>query len=143
MLSLYGAFINNIIIAMFFITGRIFLTTDWRRYAGLGFVLAVAATSHFMQYKIVTVIAVLSLLVAPGRLVVIGALAGLIASYAIGIGRIPETMLVSPNSGIRLVFISDALTSARDTYGLGIGFGKELVRWRYHFPNMPDFTFPS
>lgn len=141
MLDLYGAFINNVIIAMFFVTGRIFLAKDWRRYAGLGFVLAVAATSHFMQFKILTAIAVVSLLGAPGRLAVIGAVAGLIASYAIGTGRIPETMLVSPNSGIRLVFISDVLTSARDTHGFGIGFGKESVHWRYHFPNMPDFTF--
>ncbi|MBV8474366.1 MAG: hypothetical protein JO234_13185 [Hyphomicrobiales bacterium] len=28
-----------------------------------------------------------------------------------------------------------------DTFGLGVGYGKESVRWQYQFPGMPLFTF--
>jgi hypothetical protein len=76
-----------------------------------------------------------------GRTAVIGAMAALPAIYVIAIGHIPEVMLVNPNSGIRLAFTADAITSAIDTHGIGIGFGKESVRWRYEFANMPVFTF--
>jgi O-antigen ligase len=61
--------------------------------------------------------------------------------YAVGMYFIPELMIGAPNSGIRLVFIRDAFQSAYDTYGLGIGYGTESVRWRYHFPGRPDVTF--
>src|SRR5215207_9137661 len=33
----------------------------------------------------------------------------------------------------------DVLRSTIDTYGLGIGFGKESVRWIYQIPGVPDF----
>jgi hypothetical protein len=54
---------------------------------------------------------------------------------------VPELMRSAPNSGIRLAFMSDALTSVVDTNGLGVGYGVESVRWRYAFPGMPVFTF--
>ena len=140
-LGMYGAFINNIVIVMFFVTGYIFLTNDWRRYAGLITMVAIAVLTHFAQFRILTLVALAALLGAPARIVVICAVAILVGGYAIGLGHIPETMLASPNSGIRLAFIADALTSVSDTYGIGIGYGKESVRWRYQFPNMPVFTF--
>jgi hypothetical protein len=141
MFELYGAFINNIIIAMFFITAAIFVTNDWRRYVGLSAVFAIAVTTHFAQFKILTAVVFAALLGAPGRKLVIGAVITLLGIYAIAISHIPEMMKVSPNSGIRLAFVADAITSAIDTHGLGIGYGKESVRWRYQFPDMPDFTF--
>jgi O-antigen ligase len=140
-LALYGAFINNIVIAMFFIMGRIFLTSDWRRYAGIAGVFAIAVTTHFAQFKVVSVVALAALCGAPARMVVIALAAALTLIYAVGIGHVPEMMLTNPNSGIRLAFVADALSSVMDTHGIGIGFGTESVRWRYHFPNMADFTF--
>ncbi|HET9717855.1 MAG TPA: hypothetical protein VFP60_16890 [Pseudolabrys sp.] len=140
-LALYGSFINNIVIALFFITGAIFLTTDWRRYLGLATVLAIAVTTHFSQFKVLTVALLATLFGVPGRPVVIGLTAAFIGIYAVGINHIPEAMHASPNSGIRLAFVADALSSAVDTNGIGIGYGKESVKWRYHFPNMPEFTF--
>ena len=51
MIALYGALINNVLIAMFFILGGVFLTTDWRRYAGLAAILTIAYMSHFIQFR--------------------------------------------------------------------------------------------
>ena len=140
-IALYGAFINNIIIATFFVMGRIVLTNDWRRYAGLVLMLGIAITTSFVQFRIFTAIAIAILLGAPGRMVVISVVALFTASYVAGMNHIPEIMMASPDSGIRLKFIADALTSVIDTHGIGIGYGTESVRWVYHFPNMPDFTF--
>jgi hypothetical protein len=140
-LALYGSFGNNILIAMFFITGGIFLATDWRRYFGLVMVLAVAVTTHFAQFKVLTLIAVATLFGVPGRIAAIVLVAILPAIYAVGIGHVPEVMLESPNSGIRLALVGDAISSAIDTHGIGIGYGKESVRWRYQYSNMPAFTF--
>jgi len=139
--ALYGAFINNIVVAMFFITGAIFLTTDWRRYVGLAAVLGIAVTTHFAQFKVLTLVILLTLFGAPGRLLAIGLVVAFTGIYAVGINHVPEIMLAGPNSGIRLAFVADAMSSTIDTHGIGIGYGKESVRWRYQFPNMPDFTF--
>jgi O-antigen ligase len=138
--AFYGAFINNILIVMFFVTGRIFLTNDWRRYVGLVTILGIAATTHFAQFKITTAIAVAALFGAPGRIVVIGLIAALVSIYAVGIGHVGDVMIANSNAGIRLAFVADALSSVIDTQGIGIGYGKESVRWRYQFPDMPDFT---
>ena len=37
--------------------------------------------------------------------------------------------------------MADAFRSIKDTFGLGIGYGTESVRWRYEFVDMPVFTF--
>lgn len=139
--GLYGAFINNIVVAMFFITGAIFLTTDWRRYAGLATVLVIAVVTNFVQFKVLIAVIIATVFGASGRLLVIGLVVAFTGIYAIGINYVPEMMIASPNSGIRLAFVADALSSAVETHGIGIGYGKESVRWRYQFPNMPDFTF--
>jgi hypothetical protein len=78
---------------------------------------------------------------APGRLIALGLISTLSLLYLVGFFFIPELMIITPNSGIRLVFIVDAFKSILDTYGAGIGFGMESVRWRYNFPNLPEFTF--
>ena len=140
-LALYGAFINNVVIVMFFVMGYIFWTNDWRRYAGLVTIVAIAVVTHFEQFRILALVALATLLGASGRIVVIGVVAMFIGGYAIALDHIPELMLLSPNSGIRLAFIADALSSVVDTYGIGIGYGTESVRWQYNFPDMPVFTF--
>ena len=142
-LALYGAFINNVVIVMFFVMGYIFWTNDWRRYAGLVTIVAIAVVTHFLQFRILTLVALAALFGAPGRIVVIGVVAIFIGGYTIGLGYIPEVMLLSPNSGIRLAFIADALSSVIHTYGIGIGYGTESVRWQYEFPDMSVFTFLS
>jgi O-antigen ligase len=65
----------------------------------------------------------------------------LIALYGIGLNYVVELLHTDPNDGLRLYFITDVFKSIIDTSGLGIGYGKESVRWRYHFPGLPDFTF--
>jgi hypothetical protein len=140
-LALYGAFINNTVVAMFFITGAIFLTTDWRRYVGLAAVLAIAVTTHFAQFKVLAVVVLSTLFGVSGRLLVIGLIVAFMGVYAVGINYVPQVVTASSNSGIRLAFVADAVSSAIETKGIGIGYGKESVRWRYDFPNMPEFTF--
>ncbi|MEA2729431.1 MAG: hypothetical protein QOF70_3906 [Acetobacteraceae bacterium] len=140
-IALAGGFINNMLIAFFFIAGAIFFTRDWRRYAALAFVLLTAATSHFAQFRLMTVITLAALVGLPGRRVAVGAVAILISLYAIGMNFIPEAMVTDPNDGLRLQLVFDTLVSAADTHGIGIGYGMESVRWRYQFPNMADFTF--
>jgi hypothetical protein len=140
-LTSYGSFINNTVIGYFFILGGIFLTHDWRRYVGLAMVLGVALTSHFIQFRVLTAAAIITLLGAPGRRIVIGVIAILIGIYAVGINFIPEIMVKDSNDGLRLAFVADTLSSTRDTRGIGIGYGTESVRWQYRFPNMPNFKF--
>lgn len=140
-LAMYGAFINNVLITMFFVLGCVFLRRGWQRYTGLITVLIIAATTHFAQFRLLAICALAALLGAPGRIVTLGLISALTASYLLGISHVPEAMVTSPNSGIRLAFVADALSAVADTSGIGIGYGKESVRWRYRFPNMPDFTF--
>jgi len=140
-IALYGAFINNVLIAMFFITGYIFLATDWRRYAGLIVFVGIAVTTHFAQFKVLAGVAVATLLGVHGRMLAIVLVTALTGIYAVGINYVPEIVSSAPNSGIRLAFVSDALSSTFDTQGIGIGFGTESVRWRYQFSGVKEFTF--
>jgi hypothetical protein len=137
----WGSFLNGMVIAFFFLSGAIFFTSNWRRYAALGFMLLVCGMSHFAQYKILTAITLTGLFGFPLRRVVIGAVVGFVATYGIGLNYIVELLHKAPNDGLRLYFITDVFRSIVDTSGLGIGYGKESVRWRYHFPGLPDFTF--
>jgi hypothetical protein len=140
--ALCGAFLNNMLIASFYITGAVFFARDWRRYSALFLLLGIALTSHFLQFKLFTAIVVSSLIGAPGRKVTMAVLGMLAGMYAIGLNYVPEAMLKDPNDGLRLALVADTLRSAGDTYGMGVGYGKESVRWRYRFPGMhQDFTF--
>jgi hypothetical protein len=140
-LASYGALINNNLVAIFFVMGGIFLARDWRRYVGLVFVLGIAATTHFAQFRVLTVVVLATLLGVPGRIAVVVLVVTMPCLYAVGISHVPEMMIANPNSGIRLAFVADAISSAIDTHGIGIGYGKESVRWQYEFPNMAVFTF--
>lgn len=141
MISLMGSLINNVLVGTFFVMGAIFLTSDWRRYAALAGLLAIAVTSHFIQAKIILVVVLAILVGLPSRAVAIASVAAMTAIYVIGLGFVDDAMRSSPNSGIRLAFLRDALISVGDTFGLGVGYGKESVRWQYQFPGMPVFTF--
>ena len=140
-LAVYGTFINNTAMGYFFILGGIFLTHNWRRYAALVIVLGVALTSHFIQFRVLTAVVLATLFGLSGRKVAVGLVVTLVGIYALGINFIPEMMIKSPNDGLRLALAADAFSSTIDTQGVGIGYGKESVRWLYRFPNMPDFTF--
>lgn len=140
-LILYGSLINSIAIAVFFVTGSIFLTNDWRRYGGILLLLGVAILSPLAQFKVLAVTIVIILSGVPGRLTVAALATALTSAYAVGLNFVPQTFALDPNSGIRLAFISDAIASVADTYGIGVGFGKESVRWRYEIPGFVDFTF--
>ena len=137
----FGSLINNNLVALFFVFGGIFLTRDWRHYLGLVFVLSVAATTHFTQFKILAFVALVTVFGAPGRIAAIAVVIAMPVTYAIKMRDIPAAMIENPNSGIRLAFVADAVSSAIDTNGIGVGYGKESVRWRYEFANMPAFTF--
>ena len=139
--ALLGSFTNNVSIALFFGTGVIFFTTDIRRLAALISMLLVAVTTHFAQFKLLTVVTLAILVGFPGRKAVVGAIAILVGIYVVGVNFVPAAMSADPNDGLRLALVADAFTSVADTYGVGIGYGKESVRWVYRFPNVPDFTF--
>jgi hypothetical protein len=136
-----GAFLNNTLIGLFFITGHMFLARDWRRYAGLGAVLGIAVTTHFVQFWLWTLVTLAMFGGAPARKVVIGMIAILIVTYAVAMKFTPQIIITHPNDGLRLVMIEDGLLSTIDTRGVGIGYGRESVKARYIFPEMPDFTF--
>jgi hypothetical protein len=140
-IALSGAFINNMLIAFFFVIGAIFFNRDRRRYAALTLVLLIATVSHFAQFRLLTAIILAACCGFPGRKVAIGSVVLLLLLYGIGMNFIPEAMVKDPNDGLRLQLAYDVIVSAVDTHGVGIGYGKESVRWRYRFPNMPDFTF--
>lgn len=140
--ALFGSFINNMTIVLFFILGEIFLASDWRRrYVGLAIVIGIAVTTHFMQFRVLTIVILAALLGVSGRKLAMGVIAAFTAIYLVGINFIPQVMVQDPNDGLRLAFVADALSSTIDTYGIGIGYGKESVRWVYRFPNLPDFKF--
>lgn len=140
-ISSYGSFCNNIHIAMFFILGYIFLTHDWRRYLGIGIILSIALTTHFVQFRLWAVVVLVTLCGVPGRKVLIGMIAILMGAYVVTMNFVPQVMIADPNDGLRVVLVKDALLSTIDTKGIGIGYGTESVRSRYRFPGMPDFTF--
>jgi hypothetical protein len=141
MLTMYGSFTNNILIVMFFLTAGVFTSVGWRRSISLGIILVMLALTSLAQFWVVTAGILAVLLGAPGRLIAVGIIATLSVLYTVGFFFIPEVMSITPNSGIRLVFIVDTFKSVLDTYGAGIGYGLESVRWRYNFPDMPEFTF--
>lgn len=140
-LALYGALNNNITVAMFFVFGFIFLTSDWRRFTGLITIICIAVSTHFAQFKVLTVAIVAVLFGIPGRLMVVGLVLTSLGVYAAGINFIPSIRSIDGNAGIRLAFIGDALSSVSETHGIGVGYGKESVRWQYRYPGMPAFTF--
>ena len=140
-LAVYGSFINNVTIAMFFILGRLFFASDWSRAIAGATIALIAVTTHFAQFRVVASTVLATLLGIPARFAAVVAMGGLIMSYATQMYRIPEIMATSPNAGLRLLFIEDTFSSLKDTYGLGIGYGTESVRWRYKLRDQPDFTF--
>jgi hypothetical protein len=141
MLIMYGSFTNNIIIAMFFLIAGAVAGTWWRRRISIMIILVMLSLTSLAQFWIVTAAILAVLMGFPGRLIALGVIFTLSTLYLVGFFFIPELMTITPNSGIRLVFIVDTFKSVLDTFGAGIGFGMESVRWRYNFPNMPEFTF--
>ena len=139
-LAQYGALTNSVAISSFFLLGFIFFERGWQRYFALSFMVIVAATSHYVQYKILTIIVIALLCGAPTLFTVAAAIGTLIAIYGVMLPHVNEVIIENSNAGIRLAFISDAISSVIDTAGIGIGFGTESVRWEYHFPDMPVFT---
>jgi len=137
----FGSFINNITLGLFFVFGVLFYDRTARRYAVLAMILLIAATTHFVQFKLVALAAILMLVGAPPRFIVIAVISAFIASYAIEAFNIPAAVARNSDKGIRVAFIADAFRSLYDTYGIGIGYGTESVRWVYRFPGQPDFTF--
>jgi hypothetical protein len=140
-LALYGALINNVTIAMFFLTRSVILQDRFRRFVALALILAIGVTTHFIQFRIITLSLLVIILSRHDRIIALAIVLAVIGAYGIGLHYIPEMMRNAPNSGIRLAFMSDALRSVYDSNGLGIGYGVESVRWRYMFPGMPVFTF--
>jgi O-antigen ligase len=127
---------------MFFILGRLFFASDWSRAIAGATIALIAVTTHFAQFRVVASTVLATLLGIPARFAVVVTMAGLILSYATQIHRAPEIIAAgNTNAGLRLLFIEDTFSSLKDTYGLGIGYGTESVRWRYKLPNRPDFTF--
>jgi hypothetical protein len=141
MLIMYGSLNNNIIIPMFFLTAGACAGTAWRRLICIAIILVMLASTSLAQFWIVTAGILMVLLGFSGRLIAFGIIATLSVLYAVGFYFVPELMIITPNSAIRLVFIVDAFRSALDTFGVGIGYGLESVRWSYNFPNRPEFTF--
>ncbi|MGP9818913.1 hypothetical protein ACTZWW_02760 [Salinarimonas sp. NSM] len=109
----------------------------------------IALTTHLN-----TALAYLALLVfRTRRLLVLGSLAGLLLFLATGVVAplFWEPLLaLDANNGIRAVFWGDAWLAVRDTWGVGVGFGREAIRGVYYFyaepwslkrPDEPDFLF--
>ncbi len=140
-LAAYGSFINSITLGSFFIFGHLFYSRGARRYAALAVILLIAATTHFVQFKLVALAAVIILIGFPPRLTVVAVVAAFIATYAIQAYDIPGAVAKNPDKGIRIAFVADAFQSLVDTSGLGIGYGTESVRFVYRFPGQPDFVF--
>ncbi|WP_029031215.1 O-antigen ligase family protein [Salinarimonas rosea] len=101
-----------------------------------------------------TALAFLALLVfRTRRLLVLGSLAGVLLFLATGVVAplFWEPLLaLDANNGIRAVFWGDAWLAVRDTWGVGVGFGREAIRGVYYFyaepwslkrPDEPDFLF--
>jgi hypothetical protein len=137
----YGAMINNIVIALFFLTGRLFYARGPSRIWTVGYFLAVAATTHFVQFRLTAACAFLMLLGVRPRLVIIALAVLLMSTYAVSMYDIPGAFAENPDKGIRVAFIADSFESLYDTNFLGIGYGTESVRWVYRFPGVADFTF--
>lgn len=139
--AILGAFVNNVMIYLFFLLGLIFLARDFRRYLALALVLSVAVATHFLQYKLLTAAMLATILGLSARKVAIGVIGMLLAVYGMALHFLPEIMALDPNDGLRLAMLHDTFRSVADTYGIGVGYGKESVRWIYRFANAPPFTF--
>jgi hypothetical protein len=137
----FGSFINSITLGLFFVFGALFYSRGGRRYAALLVILLIAATTHFVQFKLTALAAVIILIGFPPRLTVVAVVAAFTAVYAIQAYDIPGLMAENPDKGIRVAFIADSFQSLADTSGLGIGYGTESVRWVYKFPGQPEITF--
>lgn len=140
-LALYGALINNVIIAMLFLTRSVFLQKGGRRYAALAVIVLIGATTHFIQFRIFLLALLAILATGRERLVMLIVAVVLVGAYAVGMNYVAEAMREAPNSGLRLALVADAIRSVIDTNGVGVGYGLESVRWRYVYPGMPVFTF--
>jgi hypothetical protein len=137
----FGSFVNNNTIAMFYILAIIFLMHGLGRYIGLTYVIVVAATTHFAQFKVLAVAVLVTLFGVSGRLTAIMTMIIISTLYASAIYLDPNGSLLLPNWGLRLEFVSDAISSVIDTYGVGVGFGTESVKWRYSLPGGEVFAF--
>jgi hypothetical protein len=140
-LAAFGTMINNIIIGLFFVMGRVFCTRGISRVVAIAVILLIGSTTHFVQFRLIAAATFLILLGLPARLVAIGVVAAFMFTYAITMADIPKAMAENPDKGIRVAFIADSFTSLNDTHMLGIGYGTESVRWTYRFQGLPDFTF--
>ena len=141
MLTMFGSFTNNISIAMFFLTAGALAGSGWRRYISVAIILMMFSLTSLAQFAIVTAGVLAILAGAPGRLIAVGIIGTLSLLYLVGYFFLAELLILAPNSGIRLVFLVDTFRSVFDTLGAGIGYGTESVRWRYNFPNRPEFVF--
>lgn len=140
-IAMLGAFVNNVMIYLFFLLGVIFLACGFRRYVALAWVLLLAITTHFLQYKLLIAATLATVLGLSARKAAIGIIVALVATYGIGLHFVSEARTLDPNDGLRLAMLNDTLRSAAHTYGIGVGYGKESVRWTYRFANAPPFTF--
>jgi hypothetical protein len=140
-IAAYGSFINNITLGLFFIFAHLFCSRRAPRYVALALILLIAATTHFVQFKLVALAALTMLFGFQPRVTALAVVVVVIASYAIQAYDIPAAIAENPDKGIRVAFIADSFQSLYDTSGLGIGYGTESVRWVYRFPGLPDFTF--
>ena len=140
-LAMFGSFLNNSMIGMFYVTYYIYFSRSWRRYCGTAVVVAIAAITHFIQFRLWAAATLLIAFGVPARKVAIGVIIALISAYAVAMCVAPQLMRVDPNDGLRAVMMRDAISSVWDTDGIGIGYGKESVKALYSFPGMPDFTF--
>ncbi len=141
MFTMYGSFTNNITIAMFFLTAGAFAGSGWRRYISIVIILAMLSVTSLAQFGVVSAGILAILIGAPGRLIALGIIGTLSLLYLVGFFFVHELLIIAPNTGIRLVFLMDTFKSVLDTFGTGIGYGTESVRWRYYFPNRGEFTF--
>jgi hypothetical protein len=139
--ALAGSFVNHVLIGLFFVSGLIFFTRGLRRNTAIAWMLVTASTTHFVQFKLLAAVTLVTLAGVSGRKAVIVAISLLVGIYAVGLNFVPEAMSEDPNDGLRLALVADTFTSIADTHGVGIGYGKESVRWVYRFANTPDFIF--
>ena len=140
-IALLGSFINNVVVGLFFVFRGIFLERDWRRNVGLAVAVGVAITTHFIQFKLLIVFVIAALFGAPARRLTIGFIVTMVGIYIVAMNFAAAIMIKAPNEGLRLAMLNDVILSTIDTHGIGIGYGKELVRWRYQVPDQPDFVF--
>lgn len=123
---------------LLYIAGAYFLLVYIKntRLAQLLTVVLAASVLGFLFYKadspqVQNVFAITALLVArfaqPGRKVVLVTVAGVALVYLMLIPFAHDIYVADPNSGYRLALTKDALGATAESYGLGVGFGKEVI----------------